>query len=300
MKRTLSLLTLLCVIFNYTISVSASNTISVAENNAGISIQMDATDKMQFAQNMISVYENDKENNNILEPSIEKINELLLQIPLVDEEEKETINAELAQYGVYEYINSYETETASTYAVSPDAGDVTLAIPTIYYQAWEDSWTITCGGSWNNYSWYTGTLGDIGGADAFGVFFTNTGGTYQSSVIRSSGYLSDSSSETHNPATNFVDGIGSNGFGFRLQDYAYSTAIPFVYEYVGCQWSGICTYDARFSYYNGIATAYYIHTYNDSSISNITLNSTGLNYTPTGSDYFHSYSAQKTFGVYNW
>ena len=312
MKGIFNLLTLLCIVFNYIIPVSATNTISITENNTGVSIQMDATDKTQFALNMTSVYENRKESNNILEPSIEKINELLLQVPLVDEEEKEAINAELAKYGVYEYINSNEVDTVSTFAVAPDSGDVDLSAPLIYYQAWEDSWTITFGGSWNNDEWnsnsgYCGPLiptKNVGDADAFGVGFTNTGGDYQSSVIRASAYITDISGSPQNSTNLRTDGDGANGFGFRLQDYKSYVNLTGSVDYIGYSWSGLCTYDTYFGSYSGVATSYYVHTYDSCTINSISfgVNGTVAGITADLSDAaksFIAYSSDKTFGVYN-
>lgn len=296
---------------NYTIPLSASNTISFTENSVGPSIQLDVADKIQFAQNMISVYDNAKENNEVLEPSIEKIDEILLRIPLADEAEKELLNTELAMYGVYEYISPYEIETLSTYAVAPDNGDVDLSLPLIYYQAWEDTWTITFGGTWNSDDWdsnsgYCGPLiptRNVGDADAFGVGFTNTNGNYHSSVIRSSAYLTDISGTMQNDTDVRTDGNGANGFGFRLQDYKKYIDETFEVDYIGYSWSGLCTYDTNFQLYSGIATSYYIHTYDSCVINSLSF---GVNGNLAGitvnlsnaSKSFMAYSNDKPFGVY--
>mgnify|MGYP006973104394 CR=1 FL=1 len=68
---------------------------------------------------------------------------------------------------------------------------------------------------------------------------------------------------------NRSDGDGSIGFRFRLQDKVSHLPVLGNYLYVGCKWSGSCTYDAKFSTYSGVATAYYTHTYSTATIDNV-------------------------------
>lgn len=58
------------------------------------------------------------------------------------------------------------------------------------------------------------------------------------------------------------------GFGFRMRDKVITPSLSTVL-YVGYQWYGSCTYDASFSSFEGVATAYYIHTYSTSNIDGI-------------------------------
>lgn len=186
-KKTLSLLMLL--LFMSTSIIPASASYAVTSNNeiAGISIPLDSQHMEEFAHNMTAIYESAKGNSILLESPSERINELLLRIPLADAEEKELINTELETYGVYEYTVFNSDNAASPCSISPDNGDVTLSTPSIYYQTWESSWTITCGGTWNNDSWKVGSgntgilnpTNEVGGNDAFGVGFTNTSGAYE-------------------------------------------------------------------------------------------------------------------------
>lgn len=81
--------------------------------------------------------------------------------------------------------------------------------------------------------------------------------------MSASAYMTDVNSNYRASTSNRSDGDGSKGFGFRIQDHWKSG------YYVGHKWSGLCTYDRWFGNYNGVATAYYIHTYDSASLESV-------------------------------
>lgn len=255
------------------------------------SVYLSAADKRSFAAEMDRRYAEQSLERNTEAPVREVVDALLLQIPNASPVEKEAINAELASCGVYEFeapVIGRQTETE----------DVTLAAPGVYYEAWSANWSITCGGHWNNNN-YGDVIGNVGGPDGFGVGFTSTSDTYRSSVVNASACLTDQSGRYDETTKNRSDGDGNHGFGFRLQDkWKLGTAY-----YIGDRWAGVCTYDKNFSSYDGVATAYYIHTYGSASISEITFgvngNKAGINAKiSTENKSFIAYSSDKVFGTY--
>lgn len=267
MKKTkwLSILTALAMTFSV-FSLSASS-LNLEIQEAVI------TDKMVFAAEMGKKYEAASSKGEIVQSDIASRDELMMQYMFASEEEREEISELLEQRGVYVYsvgenaasVTNEEPSVSPTSIWYPTSGsgDVEMQAPIIYYEAWEDSWTVTCGGQWKNDNWrpyLPGTTGNLGDVDAFGVGYTNTQTPYRSYVIRASASLMDQNNENRVTTTNRSDGDGSKGFGFRLQDKVLCPLFNDVL-YVGYKWYGSCTYDAKFSTYSGVATAYYTHTY---------------------------------------
>lgn len=226
-----------------------------AEPITSISIWLDAKEKTSFAEEMDKVYEKALADRVIKSGNQETIDLLIERATFAkDEAEQGEIRQELAQYGTY----IYEAKEVSWPSCNT-SDEVTLYTPMVFYQAWEKTWTVTCGGNWNNTSRLKSVLwGDVGDDDAFGVKFTDSTQAYRSSVVRVSAYLADEDMEKKVTTYNRSDGDGSNGFGFRLQDYKY--IVPFKTGYVGYKWYGSCTYDSGFGAYDGVATAYYAPT----------------------------------------
>lgn len=262
------------------------------------SVYLNATSKLAFADEMDAVFVSAKQSGEIESAPASEIEALLLRIPLATEEEKEAINAELETYGVYEYDTPIIISKASTPGL--DAGNVKMSVPTIYYQAWNNSWSVTCGGNWTNDEWRTQiSSGSVGGLDGFGVYFSNSSLTYKSSVLSASAFITDEDEEYSRSTSNRSDGPsdGAYGFGFQLQDYILNN--PTTPQYIGYKWSGICTYDNWFGNYNGVATGYYLHTYNKTELSSVSLGKSGFSASFSGgSDFFKAFSNDKTFGVY--
>ena len=197
------------------------------------SVYLSATDKLTFAKEMDELYAKQSLLRSSPTPTREIVDALLLQVLNATPEEKAAINAELETYGVYEF-EAPVIESASTCAT--DSGDVALDTPTIYYEAWSTYWSVTCGGHWKNNE-YGDSAGNVGGADGFGVGYTNSSNKYSSKVMSASAYMTDVNSNYRASTSNRSDGDGSKGFGFRIQDHWKSG------YYVGHKWSGLCTYD---------------------------------------------------------
>ncbi len=263
-----------------------------SKGETGISIYLSAEDKLEFASRMDEAYAQSRMNNTAKTPTREVVDALLLRVSIASPAEQAAINEELAAYGVYKYDSPViERPTMRT-----GSGDVDIATPTVYYEAWSTYWTVTCGGGWNNRE-YGDLFGDVGGDDGFGVGYTNVGGSYQSHVVSASAYLTDEYEENYESTSYRSDGDGSKGFGFRLQDSWIGNS------YVGHKWSGLCTYDSWFGSYNGIATAYYIHTYDTTSLTGVTFGIEGRTAGISadiefGDDSFTAFSNDKTFEVY--
>ncbi|MPM05590.1 hypothetical protein SDC9_51880 [bioreactor metagenome] len=163
---------------------------------------------------------------------------------------------------------------------------------------------MTCGGTWDTAQWFNdgnSTSGNVGNYDGFGVGYTGTSGTYSSYVMRASGMLTNdlSGSELRTISTNNrSDGDGSLGFGFRLQDSI--VYLSGAYSYIGKEWSGSCTYDSNFGSYSGIATGYYVHTWETAVLSSVTFGvnnqTAGVNFTIIDEAYFfQAFGSDKVF-----
>lgn len=298
MKKFIAIFTALTLLLISTTNttVFASESTSYQNEVDTVSVYMDAKGKTDFSTKMDAIYETSIMEGEIIEPSREDIDFLMEQVTFAkNNEDKEIFKQKLSEYGVYLYPAEEIAQNRS------GSGDVTLTAPHIFYQAWENSWTVTCGGNWNTLNWGDNILpGNIGGLDAFGVGYTNSTLPYKSYVMHSTAYLSDGIDSNHNVSTtNRSDGDGSKGFGFRLQDYTYGILI---HTYVGLTWYGACTYDNYFSSYNGVATAYYVHTYDTANISSVTFGAqgktAGVNIEITSKENsFIAYSNDTRFGA---
>lgn len=305
-KKIIAILTAVNMLLSYnTINVFAAETGAttsemLAVNNPieAASIYLEASGKTTFAEQMDEVYEKALANGEIKSADRAEIDLLMERATFAkDEAEKEEIRQELAQYGTYIYASTETTQSRS------GSGDVTLSAPMVFYESMDKTWTVTCGGNWNNSNWLEQVfIGDVGGDEAFGVGYTNSTQAYRSSVVRASAYIADEDMDEMVTTYNRSDGDGSKGFGFRLQDYIYNT-IPIGSEYVGYKWYGSCTYDYNFASYNGIATAYYVHTYSSAEISGVTFGvegkTAGVELQITSQDKsFPAYSSDTIFGVH--
>lgn len=246
---------------------------------------------------MDDLYLKENKDTKIEKVSSKKIESLMLKATNCDDQQKEKIYKQLAKYGCYVMPKD---ESPISIAASSGTNDVSISSPTIYYNAYNKTWTVTCGGYWKTTAWNKFLPGDVGGKDGFGVGFTNTS-SYKSSVISASGYITDGNKYV---STSYrSDGDGSKGFGFRLQDYIYSTNMGCLYHYVGETWSGLCNYDSWFGSYSGVATAYYIHTYSSASLSGVEFGVDGKTAGISASiskesDSFTGFSSDTRFGVY--
>ena len=240
----------------------------------GPSVYLSAKDKLAFAKEMDALYAEKLQENDVSFASRDEVSTLLLQAATAIGSGKTAINEKLADYSIYEFNG--QVLNSSGIVVQSQLNDVTVLAPSVYYDARERSWTVTCGGSWKTNDWEINpwtVYGNVGGPDGFGMEFTNVSGTYNS-------YVSDAYAQINNgeggsdyesvTTPNRSDSNGSLGFGFQLQDYVTANSIG-CESYVGKYWSGYCTYSKDFQNYSCVATGYYTHTWNSSVINSITL-----------------------------
>ncbi|GEM_PF-124696 len=173
-----------------------------------------------------------------------------------------------------------------------DNGDVSMTAPMTMYDSYNNGWLVAGGGYWKNNNWLdhvpsiwglggAGSTYNVGSKDGFGVGYTNTSGSYSSSIEYQYAYLSDG--EGHEKETySRSDGNGKKGFGFEIQDKIRKTDNNTIYNittddfsYIGKHFGGSVRYTSSFSSWNGNATSYYVHTYNDATLNNVTFGVSG-------------------------
>lgn len=210
------------------------------------------------------------------------------------------IKDKMLTMGVY-LLDAQSDSLAASLRVS--SSDMRMTPPIISYSPASASWTITGGGQWKNDNWKSNlpwlwsNQADIGGADGIGVAFTSTRGSYNTSVVKQYAYISDGNG--HSVSTySRSDGNGAKGFGFKLQDYARSWNDGV--SYVGKHFAAQVSYGSNFTNYHGVATSYYVHTWNAATLNSVSFGingkQAGLSFNITNPSYsFVSYSIDKRF-----
>lgn len=270
MKKRLAIVLSVFAIASTAVPIYATD---VAYNDAPastVSLYTSAESKTSFAAQMDKIPVELAARQNVTERDIDA---LLGEASIKQGAEREAIFDQLAEYGIYEY----KGEVLERPTPLSESKDVDLTAPIIAYDSLNKTWSVACGGAWNNDEYLSerSFSGDVGGPDAFGVGYTGTQG-YNSSVVRVSGSLrngEDGGDYKSEVTYNRSDGDGSKGFGFRMQDYIYSLG-SIDYAYMGKEWYALCVYDSNFMNFSGVATGYYIHTYDSCEISSVTF---GLN-----------------------
>lgn len=186
------------------------------------------------------------------------------------------INEKMRSMGVYALdSSSSDSASAQSGTVSPMSSGSNVAIsgsPFIYYDTNSSNWYITAGGYWSNSAWtgdlpliWSGSV-NVGGEDGYGIAFTQTSGN---SGAFKGGWCTISNNGQNDTRTSSLrsDGNGSLGFGFRVQDFAYYNTSGL--DYMGSHWSIVGKFDDNFTYFHGIATEYYVHTWSSSSINSV-------------------------------
>lgn len=209
-----------------------------------------------------------------------EINRLLTRMVMGTEVNKQEIESQLNNAGVY----ILETDSNIPTTLS-DSSNVRMNTPLITYDSRNDEWLVSGGGYWANDSWaddmnygvwagYVGETKDMGGKDGFGVGYTNLSGNYQTYVVDQYAMISDGEGREVETGSR-SDGDGSKGFGFELQDKVRLNVSPGSFiepeecSYLGKHFGGTLTYDGDFTYFDGIATSYYVHTYEEAYISGV-------------------------------
>lgn len=265
-------------------------------------VYMNAMDKVQFAAEKdrmakqiglaeLSLAGNDQQ----------EISDLILRAAVATGDELETIDQDLETLGVYRY----PAEEIGAIAPLSDSSSVIVNAPRIYYTPAEQSWTVATGGKWRTSGWLNEkSLGSfyIGGPDGFGVGYSSTSGTFNSAVQYCTGILTNGDDENYKSAltSNRSDGDGRVGFGFQLQDYYYTIGkLGTLYGYVGTTWAGYCAYDENFANYDGIATSYYVHTWDKGVLNSVNFQVGGSSAGGSGSIGFSITNAEKSFKAYS-
>lgn len=236
--------------------------------------------------------------------SEEEINKRLAKLTSEGVDPK-SIAAEMENYGVFR-LETPEEPSMKTAGI--DNSSMTMNAPNIYYDSNTKQWIIIAGGYWKDDKWldHVPTVQsfpmNVGGRDGFGVGFTATGGKYETKVNSHYAYMSDGQGNEIS-TTSRSDGDGRQGFGFQLQDYINKTCYCPVYwppttekfSYIGKHFAGLARYDSKFESYNGVATTYYVHTYDESYISSIRFNVSGK----TAGVEFNIANAAQSFPAYS-
>ncbi len=296
MKQKISILLVIVLLVN----INTTNVFAETNRpfNKDGSVYLSAEEKTEFQISKDKEYKKQLKHGLVKQSDKDYIEALMLEANSFYSD-KSVIYSELEEYGCY-VINPSDDEIVTF----SDASDIYLSTPTIYYNAYNMTWTVTCGGNWTNNRWSYDNpfLGSVGGQDGFGVGFTQVSGNNTGAVVSASAYLYDGIS-TYSSTSYRSDGDGSKGFGFRLQDYTRLEQSTMLTRYVGHTFSGLCNYDRYFGSMSGIATAYYIHTWSSATISSVSFGiegkTAGINATISGSsNSFIAYSADRRFGVY--
>lgn len=244
---------------------------SSAEGKTAFSKEADAEYAQYVTENGVTAYNE------------EIVLELLENASFASGSELEAINEELERYGMYLYSEETNTPTPAS-----DSSDVRLSAPSIYYSTTGQCWYVTFSGYWLTDEWLNESSGNgnVGSQDAYGVYFSNTSGTFNSAIedcyFRISNVGGANLRYTENLSSVNVD--DEDGFFFKLQDKIINGT------YQGEEWYGWCIYDSSFGSYSGYAYAFYIHTYSSCVINSITLGAT-----PDG----HIYEVEFTNAAYS-
>ncbi|WP_186333792.1 hypothetical protein [Paenibacillus xylanexedens] len=201
--------------------------------------------------------------------------------------DEEEITDVMESLGVYklEIPKEYNDEFLGALAI--DNSNITMTKPNIYYDSNSKEWVVVGGGYWKNDNWIEhnplvwpgiGRVGEtynVGGVEGFGVGYTSMGDTYKSKINSVYGYISDGNGNEVT-TSNRSDGDGSKGFGFQIQDkirvkktWPGITPTTEYFSYIGKHFAGLARYSSDFSSSTGVATTYYVHTWNSTSIDSV-------------------------------
>ena len=189
----------------------------------------------------------------------------------------------------------YATSESSSLQPTSDNSDAIAYAPEIYYNSPNKEWIVSFSGKWLNDNWqYDGSNGNVGGTDAFGVYYRDTSGSTSVTVKRYAAYLYNDDYTLYKYTSNSSNAYPALGTIYKLQDYIDNG------NYVGDRWVGSCTYDSNFANFSGTAAAFYIHTWDQTSITSITMNSTPdgptVSYTfSVDENHFESFSSDTVF-----
>ncbi len=233
----------------------------------------------------------------------EKVNDILFSDNLSSEQKRNY----LAKLGVFE-INSDKTVE---YAAS-SSGDVTLDKPEISYDSKTKQYIIKATGKWDKHSyevptwsWLSPSVGstkDIGGPEAIGISLTNTSGS-TSGLVLNSGYGYFYNGAATKISSTLATENDNYGGGYKVQDFIKFTKVDnyvFWYnsEYLYNAYNMTCVlrYNDNFKNYNGSAKLFYAHTWDNTSVTSVSVSKTGAGLGwSTDSNHWNAYSYARTF-----
>lgn len=285
MKKIIAVLLLFPPCFLLAMCSSAESGTEGTQVLTGISVRLTGEGKAAFANQAIQEYENSEQTD--LAYDTEEIDVLMMDAALAQEDaDRDFSLKELEKFGVYQY----PAEPLAESGPLSGTGDITVDQVEVYYSVPEDVWIVSSSGRWLTDHWRSEQkFGDeIGGPDGFGVGFTEEK-DYQAYVVRCVGVLGnglDGDAQRGRVTYHRSDGDGAASFGFRLQDRIEAVAeisgqAPRTKTYLGQEWFSSCTYSSEFSGYEGVATGYYIHTWDQAVISSLNFGTSGK---PAGID----------------
>lgn len=236
----------------------------------------------------------------------QKVKEILSNNSLTMEE-KEAFLKDLETY-------HFKTKTDNSAQLASTLNDVELYKPDIWYNAYENTYTVHGMGHWvnNDYdapSWmwwypYEGQKITIGGVDALGIYFHNTPSPNPSGVA-----IVDGWGTFNNGLSNWDNAevlATSNdciGGGYKYQDYIEITDVTnnvfwvnIEYRYSAQNFHCYLNYNSNFANLNGDAKFYYSHTWDDTSVNSVGIYTNGLycGYNEN-ENYFEAFSLTTNF-----
>lgn len=187
------------------------------------------------------------------------------------EEKKEILNP----VGIFQLNPDEDHPDLAVPLNNPGTSDVVINKPYIYLATTSYSWYVTMSGYWTDpdpwYTFHLRVIGDVGGADSFGVGYTNVSGSCPARVS-ARGWMDDGSA--HEKSTVNVSYSSENaGVGFSLQDNRTKDGSK--YYSVGKRFGCSVQYPATFGSFHGTATSYYVHTWDTAVITGIGFNVSG-------------------------
>lgn len=238
-----------------------------------------ATGKTAFVENVTKQYSDLKTLERQVTYDVDQVNSLMMEVAFAESQTiREMYLNKLEELGIYRY----SLENCNTPTPMSDSHDIYFDNTEAYYSVQEKVWIITSSGRWRTEEWHNekpATGGNVGCPDVFGVGFTNVSGKYNARVVRCYGVLRngwDGEQRRARDTYNRGGGDGATGFYFKLQDSiemvdTTNKRAALEDTYIGSEWFASCTYSDEFTEYSGIATGFYVHTWNKAVITGVEL-----------------------------
>lgn len=175
------------------------------------------------------------------------------------------------------------------------AGDVSLDSVRVIYWESDGTWTLSAGGKWNNDNWKEGfnpygsgiekkEEKDIGGPDAVGITLYDTNSAPSNLQVIGTSYIWAECKDTdkHVMCSTLENTDIENGVVYHFQDkYIWEDKFIGVKneDYIGYEFDIIVNYNSAFENYSGKARFFYVHTWDKTKITGITLGTKSIGVT---------------------